>query len=207
MKNIFKIVRNSIPVLFLVLFISSCGSTGSTKVSYVEPDATPNVITMTFQTKDLQLLAQKMVQSLLETPIFGTERPLIRISRVKNKTDEHINTKAVTDKIRTQLIKSGKIRFLQDVSEKAQFESVLEEQEFARSEFAKKGGRNARSGQMLAAKFHMFGEIISMREREGRHRELYFKFTLSLQNTETGVLEWADEKEIKKAGKQSAFGR
>lgn len=43
-------------------------------------------------------------------------------------------------------------------------------------------------------------------QRQGRETDVYYKFTLSLKNLSTGILEWSDEKEIKKLGTKPLFG-
>ncbi|MDD7474315.1 MAG: penicillin-binding protein activator LpoB, partial [Bdellovibrionota bacterium] len=42
--------------------------------------------------------------------------------------------------------------------------------------------------------------------RSGRDKEVLYQFTLSLKNLTTGILEWSDDKKIKKMGKRAIFG-
>jgi uncharacterized protein (TIGR02722 family) len=146
-----------------------------------------------------------MVGDLLATPIFGNDRPLIRVTDVRNKTTEHIDTKAITDAIRTRLIRSGKVRFVADTSEQAVRKEMIEEQKWGQSALADPQSA-PEMGKIQAAKHHLFGELVSITTAEGRTKERYYRFTLSLQNVETGVLEWADSKEILKRGERHLVG-
>lgn len=181
------------------------GCAGGMKTSYVDPKSDPQVSTLSFNQKDLQILAETMVDDLVQTPVFGSERPLLRVTDVRNKTSEHIDTKAVTDAIRTRLIRSGKVRFVADASEQGAKQDMIEEQKWGQSGLVDPNSAPA-MGKIQAAQYHLYGELISITTAEGRTKERYYRFTLSLQNVATGVLEWADSREILKRGEKSLVG-
>ena len=60
-----------------------------------------------FGSTDLQMIADKMVASLLASnrlqpdPADPGKPPLVSVTRLRNDTSEHIDTKSITDKIRT----------------------------------------------------------------------------------------------------------
>jgi hypothetical protein len=74
------------------------------------------LVTNEFGSTDLQMIAEKMTGSLLETGIFQG-RPTVTISTVKNKTSEYIDTTNVMNSIQTALVKSGKVRFTRSINE------------------------------------------------------------------------------------------
>ncbi|MGB2336604.1 MAG: penicillin-binding protein activator LpoB, partial [Alcanivorax sp.] len=43
-------------------------------------------------------------------------------------------------------------------------------------------------------------------KRDGSTKDVYYKFTLKLLNIQTGIIEWANEKEIRKTKSKSLFG-
>jgi uncharacterized protein (TIGR02722 family) len=187
--------------VWVLLALFGCGM----KTTYEDPSSTPKALNLYFNQKDLQILAETMVGDLLDTPVLGDERPVVRVSEVRNKTSEHIDTKAITDSIRTRMIRSGKVRFVSDVSEAGAKEQMLEEQRWGRSGLV--DPKSALTmGKIQAARYHLYGELISITSKEGRYKERYYKFTLSLKNVETGILEWADEREILKRGKKRLVG-
>src|SRR5258708_39111517 len=74
-------------------------------------------VTNQFGSTDLQMIAESMTRSMLNTPIAsGGERPIMTVQEVKNKTSEYIDTRAITDSIRVELQKSGRVRFAVDAA-------------------------------------------------------------------------------------------
>ncbi|MGA1865714.1 MAG: penicillin-binding protein activator LpoB, partial [bacterium] len=103
-------IRKIIPVLFFTLifiagiFFAGCGGM---KVNYGDPGAVETV-TVDYGSTDLQTIAEAMIESLLVHPALEG-RPVVYVSRIRNKTSEHIDTEAITDKIKTAMLKSGKV--------------------------------------------------------------------------------------------------
>ena len=64
----------------------------------------------------------------------------------------------------------------------------------------------AQMGRQIGAEFMMYGNFSSIVKREGSTKDVYYKFTLKLMNIQTGIIEWANEKEIRKTQKKSLFG-
>ena len=158
--------------------------------------------TLNFGSTDLNLIVEKMVTSLLRTPILdGKKRPVIMLSRVKNKTSEHIDTKNITDKIKTTLLKSGRVRVTSynEIGKDLQDELEYQSSKYVKKDTAKK------IGNQIAADYKIYGEITSIEKNDGRNVDLYYKMTLNLVDIETGLTEWADEKEIRKFGSKSLF--
>jgi len=188
-------------ILFLALFTLSCPAC-SKRVEYGDPTAT-ETLTIDFGSTDLQMIAEKMVQSLLASPaVQQGNRPVILVSRVRNKTDEHIDTKAITDKIRTALVNSGAVRF---VADEVRDEVIQELRYQADSGYVDPETRK-RIGKLVGAGYLLMGEITSIRKKAGRETDLYFKITLNLVELETGLIRWAEEKEIRKGRKRPVIG-
>ena len=156
------------------------------------------LVTNEFGSTDLQLIAEKMVGSLLESGIFQ-ERPTVTISTVKNKTSEYIDTTNVMNSIQTQLIKSGKVRFTRSIQE---MQSQVDELQRQNQSGLYKENTTAKAGNMQAAKFSLEGELTSIVKANNKTKDVFYKFTLKLFNVEEGVIEWADEKEIRKTSKK-----
>lgn len=156
------------------------------------------LVTNEFGSTDLQLIAEKMVGSLLESGILQ-DRPTITISTVKNKTSEYIDTNNVMNSIQTQLVKSGKVRFTRSIQEmqagvdelQRQTQSGLYKQETA-----------AKVGQMTGARYSLEGELTSIVKSNNKTKDVFYKFTLKMLDVSEGTIEWADEKEIRKTSKR-----
>ncbi|HNQ85250.1 MAG TPA: penicillin-binding protein activator LpoB [Deltaproteobacteria bacterium] len=185
----------------LVIVAAGCASTPA--VSYGSPDQVETVTT-DFGSTDLQMIAEKMVNSLLASPILASgKQPVFYVQTVRNRTDEHIDTKAVTDKIRVTLLRSGKVKFTAIAEVKDELVNQLEFQ----ASSGMVDPATARSiGKLVGADYFLYGELASIRKSAGRLKDVYYKFTLNLVNIQNGLIEWADEKEIRKQAKKPLLG-
>jgi len=177
-------------LVVLVICLSACGS----KVQYGDPTAV-ETLTVDFGSTDLQMIAEKMVQSLLSSPVIQEgHRPVFQVISVKNMTNEHLDTKAITDKIRTTLLNSGKVQF----TAVEHRQEVLEELEYQRDSGHVDQETRKTVGRQVGADFLLSGDITSINKERGGTQDVYFKITLNLIDVETGLIAWADEKEIRK---------
>ncbi len=159
-----------------------------------------------FGSSDLQQIAESMVDSLVTFPpvveLTGQRRPVLTVDKVKNKTMQHIDTESVTDSIRAKLIKTGKFRFIDRTTDDAAIEEIRTQQESGLVN--KKTAVNF--GQQIGAEFLLTSNFSEIRQQAGSVTDVYYKFTMSLKNLKTGILEWSDEKEIRKVLNRSMFG-
>ncbi len=177
------------------LFTIGCATSG-TNVKYADPGAAETV-TANFGSTDLHLITEKMVDSLMKSPVLEG-RPVLLVDNVRNNTHEHIDTKSITDKIRTCLLKYGraKITARSDVPD-----SILQELDFQNSNLADQK-TIVKMGKLAGAKYILFGDITSIVKRAGSKKDVWFKITLNLTNVQDGLIEWADDKEIRKVAKR-----
>lgn len=178
---------------------------GCTSVKYGDAGGVETT-TADFGSTDLQQIATSMVDSLLTFPpivqITDQRRPVMFVEKIKNKTSEHIDTESVTDTISSRLLRSGKFRFV-DMTKVAALEKQLDyqlESGNVSDETAVKRGRQ------VGAEYMMYGNLSSIVKRDGSTKDVYYKFTLKVMDVESGIVEWADEKEIRKTAKKSLFG-
>jgi penicillin-binding protein activator len=152
-------------------------------------------VTNKFGSTDLQMIAESMTRSMQLAPIIASGNlPIVTVQEVKNKTNEYIDTRAITDSIRSELQKGGKVRFAVDASAMNQ---QVEEIKRQQSEYYAKE-QAAEKGQMVGAQYRMEGNITSIVKEIKDVRDVYYKFNLQLWNIRNGLLEWSDEKEIRK---------
>ena len=163
------------------------------QVSYGDSKAVETV-TNEFGSTDLQMIAEKMVGSLLEDPVVAN-RPTMTLSTVRNKTSEYIDTKAIMNSIQTALVKSRKVKFARSNDEMQAGVDELQRQN--QSGLYKSQGK-AQIGRMSAAKYTLEGEIVSIVKQNTATKDVFYKITLKLYDVEDGSIEWQDEKEIRK---------
>ena len=180
-----------LPVLAAALILGGCAKP---QTRYGDARGVETV-TNQFGSTDLQMIAESMTRSMLQTPVIvAGNLPIVTVQDVKNKTSEYIDTRAITDSIRAELQKSGKVRFAVDA---AAMQQQVEELERQQSDLYDKE-QAAEKGRMVGAQYRMEGNITSIVKQAKDVKDVYYKFNLQLWNVRNGLLEWSDEKEIRK---------
>jgi penicillin-binding protein activator len=180
-----------VPMLAAGLLLSGCAKE---KTRYGDAKSVETV-TNQFGSTDLQMIAESMTRSFLNSDIVANgSRPIVTVQEVKNKTSEYIDTRSITDTIRTELQKSGRVRFAVDAAAMQQQVDELKRQQ---SELYEKD-KSAQIGKMVGAAYRIEGNIVSIVKQNEDVKDVYYKFNLQLWNIENGLMEWGDEKEIRK---------
>jgi len=157
-----------------------------------------------FNESDAKYLIEDMIGSMATHPIFADSQvpPIVQVEGVRNKTSEHIDTKSLTDSLRTSLIKTGKVRF----SNKEDRDTLSEELDYQNdSGRVRKDTRKDRSGA-VGTDYILTGDLISNVQQVGSRKLVYYRLTLNLTNLTTGLIEWSDEKPIRKRFKKRSVG-
>ena len=187
-------MKKALVLIAVALLASGCAKE---KVSYGDARGVETV-TNQFGSTDLQMIAEAMARSMQQTSIISSGNlPIVTVQEVKNKTSEYIDTRAITDSIRAELQKGGKVRFAVDAPGMAQQTDEIKRQQ---SEYYAKE-QAVEKGQMVGAQYRMEGNITSIVKQNKDTRDVYYKFNLQLWNIRNGLLEWSDEKEIRKTTK------
>ena len=156
-------------------------------------------LTNQYGSTDLQMMAESMARSMSQAPVIASNNlPVVTVQEVRNKTSEYIDTRAITDSIRAELQKGGRVRFAVDAAAMTQQVEELKRQQsdlYAKEHAAEKG-------QMVGAQYRMEGNITSIVKQVRDVKDVYYKFNLQLWNIRNGLLEWSDEKEIRKTTKK-----
>ncbi|CAH0533796.1 Penicillin-binding protein activator LpoB [Vibrio stylophorae] len=162
--------------------------------------------TIAFGSTDLQKMAMEMTDSLLSSPAIGEltagKRPIIFVESINNKTSEHIDTESVTDSISTRLLSSGKFRFV----DMERVEAVRKQLDFQNNDQLVNKSTAIQFGRMVGAEYMLYGNLSSIVKENGDNQDVYYKLTMRLMDLETGIIEWADETEIRKTASRQIFG-
>ena len=175
-------------------------TTGTSGVSYGDAKAVETVTTDLGST-DIQMISEKMTQSLIQHPVIQDtikKRGLLMASPVQNKTSEYFDTKMITDTVLTQLQKNG-IRYVIEADNMQNQTDELRRQ--TQSGLYDKT-KSVKIGKMQGAKFRLDGSISSIIKKTADLKDAYYKMNLRLIEIETGIVEWSDEKEIRKSAKR-----
>jgi uncharacterized protein (TIGR02722 family) len=177
----------------------------SSNVNYGDAQAV-ETLNKDFGSTDLQMIADKMVTDMLSFPVVvqltQNRRPVMFVDKIRNKTQEHIDTESITDTIQNKLINSGKFRFVDMTAANA----MAEQLNYQKNSGLVNQATSVKAGGHIGAEYMLNGNLSSIVKNAGGKSDVYYKFTLKLQNVQTGIVEWTSEKEIRKSAKRSAFG-
>jgi len=148
---------------------------------------------------DKKAIVAAMSKSLLSKhPIAeSSDRPVLIVYGIANRTSEHISTSAITDDLRQSLLESGKVRFVSET-----------QRENIEREAAYQYGGNVsvdtrmRLGRQVGASYMLTGTLRSMEKKEPRqlrvkkHTLMYYSLNMELTDLESGLIEWADSVEV-----------
>ncbi|KGY12071.1 membrane protein [Vibrio tubiashii] len=193
--------KSVIALLGLAVVLGGC----SNQVSYGDAQAVETT-TIDFGSTDLQKIAGEMVDSMMMSGsvavITRDARPIVFVERIKNKTSEHIDTESITDSISTKMLNSGKFRFV----DMDRVESVREQLNFQNNDELVNQSTAIQFGKMVGAQYMLYGNLSSINKNAGSDKDVYYKMTMRLMDLETGLIEWADETEIRKQESKSFLG-
>lgn len=193
--------KTTLTLLGLTLIMGGCSNT----VNYGDAQAVETT-TIDFGSTDLQKIAAEMIDSMMMSGsvavITRDARPIIFVERIKNKTTEHIDTEAITDTISTKMLNSGKFRFV----DMGRVEAVRDQLSFQNDDELVNPNSAIQFGKMVGAQYMLYGNLSSIVKKSGSDKDVYYKMTMRLMDLKTGLVEWADETEIRKQESKSLFG-
>jgi uncharacterized protein (TIGR02722 family) len=201
MINQFRI--GTVLIAATLLIITGCGSQQFTQGEY-DDMAEDRMLDDKFNEGDMRRIADSMVTSLTGSAIVqgSAKRPVVLVTLVKNRSEEHIDMKSMTDKIRVALVKSGKFRF----TEKETRGDLAEEMDYQNQSGYVDAATAKKVGRQIGADYFLTGEITDRVQEVGRKKYIYYKATFNLVNIQTGILDWTDEKEIRKYYQKRSVG-
>jgi uncharacterized protein (TIGR02722 family) len=200
--------------LAAALVIGACSST-----RYQDPD-TVETLNADWGPTDLQTFSEAMVKDLLATPDLaymntagkGDDMRIVAyMGAIRNDTSEHINLEAVTDSIRTELLRSKKFRFVTDAAGQNQIGDQVRFQ----NESGRVNPEQAKQfGKQLGADVILYGTLSSIEKESGRSLEslgsktemVHYQFVFNCLNIETGEIIWARKDAIRKTQRTALFG-
>ncbi|MBI4925456.1 MAG: penicillin-binding protein activator LpoB [Bdellovibrio sp.] len=183
-------------IIVIVTLVLSVGCQTTTRV--FDPDK-PFHMDERYDYTDLKAVTEQMARSIVTNlPIVSrNDQPVIIIYGISNRTNEHIDTNALTEKVRTALTQTHKVRFINEDQRKN-----IEKEIAYQSGGLVNADTRIRLGRQIGAEYMLTGAITSITKEEGRGMRLkarkvnYYKFNMELTQLETSIIEWSDEKEF-----------
>lgn len=199
-------MKKQILVTAIALSISLLSACANKPVVRYGDAAAVETTDINFGSTDLQTIVKKMTDSLLQSPVVGTmtanTRPVVFVEKIKNKTSEHIDTESVTDSISTQLLRSGKFRFV----DMTKVDAVVDQLKYQNDGGMVDPSKAIQFGQQTGAEYMLYGNLSSIVKNNADKSDVYYKFTMRLLDLRSGLVEWADESEIRKTRSKELVG-
>ncbi len=198
MKSLIKAGLCSI----LFLGLTACGPKAFVKGDYDDVER-KNLLNDQWSETDMQSAVKDLVSSMMSHPTIDKAKtpPVVMVTNLQNKTSEHIDTQSVLDMIRVELMKSGKVTFI----DKEARQDVADEYNYQNSGMTSKETKKGPGGQ-TGADYIINGRLDSIVQEVGKDKTVYYKLTLNLTNLKTTVISWSDHKQIRKTFKKKSVG-
>jgi uncharacterized protein (TIGR02722 family) len=189
-------------VFVLCSSILACGPKAFVKGSYDDANR-ENLLNDEWSETDMQKVAKSLVESLISHPVIDKAKtpPVVMVTGLQNKTSEHIDTQSIMDMIRVELMKTGKVTFI----DKEARQDISDEYNYQNSGMVSQETKKGPGGQM-GSDYIVNGRLDSIVQEVGKEKTVYYKITLNLTNLKTSVINWTDHKEIRKAYKKKTIG-
>lgn len=191
---------------FCLLFMLTLTACQSTPAKRVDENKTENV-TIGFGRTDIQEIVdtsfekfQSSDQSTWKPTPKG--KPIICMGKVRNQTDEHVDTKMVTDRLQERLLNSGAVQF---TVEQAERRAVVDETETQDESGAFENGAKT-SGQLTKPQYILNGRFSSIRKKNDDIEDVYYAFVLKLIHIRKGTIAWQSITRIAKVKTRATAG-
>ncbi|SFV62307.1 Putative lipoprotein [hydrothermal vent metagenome] len=173
-------VKKIVILLGITLAMLGCASSNAGKVVRVDPremrDTDAN-----YGAEDLHIFVQKMVSAMLQTPVIASasQKPYLALGNIGIGVgvDEHIDTKLIKNSIRTNLIKSTRVNFID-------------------SEYIE--GLDKKDDKFIKKDYELTGNVHAIKKNTSSTVDNFYVLTLKLTDVKTSVIVWSEEKEIRK---------
>ncbi len=182
--------------------LAGCGPKAFVKGEYDDPN-TENNLNDQWSETDMQKAVADMVAGLsAHSSIANAKKPpTIMVTKLQNKTSEHIDTQNIMDMIRVELSRGGKTAFV----DKEARDDVADEYNYQNSGMVSETTKKGPGGQ-IGADYIINGRLDSNVQEAGKNKTVYYKLTLNLTNLKTNVIEWTDYKQLRKKYRKQSVG-
>jgi hypothetical protein len=185
-----------------VALLSNCGPKAFVKGDYEDPEKA-NLLNDQWSETDMQNTVKDLVASMSAHPAIKDAKtpPIVMITQLQNKTSEHIETQSIMDMVRVELMRTGKVGFV----DKEARQDIADEYNYQNSGMVAKETKKGPGGQ-VGADYIINGRLDSIVQEVGKDKTVYYKITLNMTNLKSGVIVWSDHKQMRKAYKKKTIG-
>lgn len=172
------------------LFLGACESvTQYTSLSNTK-------LASSFSAEDQVSLVRKISYDMQNSPAIrnaiGNNHPTLMVDVIHNKTSEHIDTESLTDTLKVNIINSGMFHIIN------RNVSLLTREAQLNNAGLTDQNKAIKLGKLYGAQYVLYGNFSSIVNYASNTQNTFYKFTVILQNIETGEEIWVGEATINK---------
>jgi uncharacterized protein (TIGR02722 family) len=157
---------------------------------------------------DLRWLGSSVGEEIAGSELIKSAqgKPIFVVMGIQNRTTRHIDTKAITDTMRTVVINSGKANFVNE----SQRDNLLKEQGYQLANCTPE--TRVAIGKQLGAKYMLTGSLVELRKdspkgvRLSKQEEVYYQLTMEITDLETSLIAWTTQKERARGASKPILG-
>jgi hypothetical protein len=202
--NTEDLMKKLLGMFFSVLFLglTACGPKAFVKGEYDDVNR-ENLLNDQWSETDMQKAVNDLVGSMMKSAVISKAKtpPVVMVTGLQNKTSEHIDTQSIMDMIRVELMKSGQVTFI----DKEARQDIADEYNYQNSGMTAEESKKGPGGQ-VGADYIINGRLDSITQEVGKDKSVYYKLTLNLTNLKSSVINWSDNKQIRKTFKKKTIG-
>ena len=196
-------IKRRLLVMVIGLLVGACSTV---KVDRVGVEETVD-LSGRWNDTDSRLVSEEMIGDVLSRPWIDQFRakngkdPVVIIDGVRNRSDEHINTRTFVNDLERALINSGEVAFVAGSGEREALREERKDQAAHASEETAK-----EEGEEIGADFMLQGDINTIVDRIEGKAVKFYQVNLELIDIQSHRKVWIGDKKIKKLVKRSRFG-
>ncbi|PQJ67235.1 penicillin-binding protein activator LpoB [Photobacterium angustum] len=178
-------------VLTLLAASSLLGGCAQT-VDYVNSHL-PETPSVNFGSNDLDNTASDLTTKMLSSPAVssitaGGKHPIVIVDNIQNNASGHVDTKSLTNTIKSKISRSGKFNLV----DKSRVDAVRKQMNFSENDRFVNQGTAIQFAKMTGAQYMLYGHVSNTSKSEDGKNVPFYKMTMRLMDTNSGSIEWAD---------------
>ncbi len=162
----------------------------------------------TYGAQDLRKLSQDIADEIAASSFIKDQKtdPIMIIYGVQPRTTTFVDTQALTDRIRTTLTQTSKIRFVNE----SRRQELLKEQGYQAANAT--AATQVAIGKQLGAKYMLTGALVEITKETGRQvrvsksEVVYYQLTMDITDLENGIVAWSTQKEFAREARTPLIG-
>ncbi len=192
-------------LIILPLLLTSCGS--SARLIEIGSDEELTTIS-SIDPRDWQHAAAKSIDSMLASGVLKRtdgRKNVVMISRIRNYTLQHLESRLLTAKMRQAILSSGQAIVTSAVGNSSNVDLAVRRIRDKENDDLFDASTVQKRGTVVAPDLSLAGSITQQTAVLGRTEESYFVFHLVLTDLKSGLAVWENNVEIAKKGTHSIF--